>query len=327
MSRIRAAAEMMKNLPGRGQNISRQVLGKNSPGGLLAPNNFGAVQTPMSKFNALARTGGGTAIGAFGAADLTEDFTESAKLENSIFANPEELGRKAARAKMSLEEIMDNARQEAERIGNIPQFYFIQIQSGYKDEMKRQNPNQIYDDEELIYDEDIEGGARPVSLLFSGGGEASSQHMMPDGTPMPGSNHQEYEAMMMQQRQMMAGGGTPFPDLTGDGQITQADILKGRGIYANGGEAIDDELAGMQMSEEDAMAEIQGIAPQAKMIEQLVMAVMQMVQQGIGEQEIIDFLKEQGLDEEDIEDLFTMVMQQMQQGQEDPIASELQEIN
>jgi len=128
-------------------------------------------------------------------------------------------------------------------------------------------------------------------------------------------------------RQMLAGGGTPFPDLTGDGKVTQADILKGRGIYANGGEAIDDELAGMQMSEEDAMAEIQGIAPQAKMIEQLVMAVMQMVQQGIGEQEIIDFLKEQGLDEEDIEDLFTMVMQQMQQGQEDPIASELQEMS
>jgi len=138
---------------------------------------------------------------------------------------------------------------------------------------------------------------------------------------------QSGKTMSNMDRQMLAGGGTPFPDLTGDGQITQADILKGRGVYANGGEAIDDEIAGMQMSEEDAMAEIQGIAPQAKMIEQLVMAVMQMVQQGIGEQEIIDFLKEQGLDEEDIEDLFTMVMQQMQQGQEDPIASELQEMS
>jgi len=38
-------------------------------------------------------------------------------------------------------------------------------------------------------------------------------------------------------------------------------------------------------------------------------------------------LKEQGLDDEDIEDLFTMVMQQMQQGQEDPIANELQEMS
>ena len=138
---------------------------------------------------------------------------------------------------------------------------------------------------------------------------------------------QSGKTMSNMDRQMMAGGGTPFPDLTGDGKVTQADILKGRGVYAEGGEAIDDELAGMEMSEEDAMAEIQSIAPQTKMIEQLVMAVMQMVQQGIGEQEIIDFLKEQGLDEEDIEDLFTMVMQQMQQGQQDPIANELQEMS
>ena len=233
-----------------------------------------------------------------------------------------------------------------------------------------------------------------------------------------------YNTKTAEEVQGMSKGGE-FPDLTGDGKVTQADILKGRGVYAQGdeviqnmylekpdyrdnidfsrdmkpgtpedyekkiyllekeiasqfkeyhgaveggfeeqaaaklqgiqemmtqrlqlkneytnqfnsnkvksmaegGEAIDDELAGMQMSEEDAMAEIQGIAPQTKMIEQLVMAVMQMVQQGIGEQEIIDFLKEQGLDDEDIEDLFTMVMQQMQQGQEDPIASELQEMS
>ena len=309
MSRIRAAAEMMKNLPGRGQNISRQVLGKNSPGGLLAPNNFGAVQTPMSKFNALARTGGGTAIGAFGAADLTEDFTESAKLQNSIFSNPEELGRKAARAKMSLEEIMDNARQEAERIGNIPQFYFIQIQSGYKDEMKRQNPNQIYDDEELIYDEDIEGGARPVSLVFAGGGEASSQHMMPDGTPMPGSNHQEYEAMMMQQRQMMAGGGTPFPDLTGDGKITQADILKGRGVYAVGGEAIGDELEGMEMTEEQAMAELEESRGEFEQLQMLADVVKKLLNEGMGEAEIVAYLKEQGLDDEDIETLFSFLQE------------------
>ena len=216
---------------------------------------------------------------------------------------------------------------------------------------------------------------------------------------------QSGKTMSNMNRQMMAGGGTPFPDLNNDGETTYADVLVGRGVYAEGGEAmsleeelesieyrlqvlsnrnkqavankdfnaaqqisqeqnmfikkrneilkklnmpippkrlepfkglaemaqggeaIDDELAGMQMSEEDAMAEIQSIAPQTQMIEQLVMAVMQMVQQGIGEQEIIDFLKEQGLDDEDIEDLFTMVMQQMQQGQQDPIASELQEMS
>ena len=180
---------------------------------------------------------------------------------------------------------------------------------------------------ESIIKEILERSGRTVSQkdrdLFQESGRTMSDKDIP-GRTMSNLEAQKQELM---DRQMMAGGGTPFPDLTGDGKVTQADILKGRGVYAEGGEAIDDELAGMQMSEEDAMAEIQSIAPQTQMIEQLVMAVMQMVQQGIGEQEIINFLKEQGLDDEDIEDLFTMVMQQMQQGQQDPIANELQEMS
>jgi len=32
----------------------------------------------------------------------------------------------------------------------------------------------------------------------------------------------------------MAKGG-PLPDLTGDGKITQADVLKGRGVFKKGG--------------------------------------------------------------------------------------------
>ncbi len=32
----------------------------------------------------------------------------------------------------------------------------------------------------------------------------------------------------------MAKGGS-FPDLTGDGKITQADVLKGRGVFKKGG--------------------------------------------------------------------------------------------
>ena len=128
-------------------------------------------------------------------------------------------------------------------------------------------------------------------------------------------------------RQMMAGGGTPFPDLTGDGKVTQADILKGRGVYAEGGEAIDDELAGMQMSEEDAMAEVGSAQEEMQMIQQLVVVVQQLLAEGISEEDLVAFLKEQGLDEEDINSLMQMVMQQMQQGQEDPIASELQEMS
>ena len=88
---------------------------------------------------------------------------------------------------------------------------------------------------------------------------------------------------------------------------------------AEGGEAQ------MEMSEQEAMAELEGIAPQAQMIEQLIMAVIQMIQQGVSEAEVREFLKEQGLDDEDIEDLFMMVMQQIEQAPaEEPIGKELQ---
>ena len=95
---------------------------------------------------------------------------------------------------------------------------------------------------------------------------------------------------------------------------------------AEGGEAIDNELAGMQMSEEDAMAEVGSAQEEMQMIQQLVVVVQQLLAEGISEEDLVAFLKEQGLDEEDINSLMQMVMQQMQQGQEDPIASELQEM-
>ena len=42
-----------------------------------------------------------------------------------------------------------------------------------------------------------------------------------------------------------------FPDLTGDGEITQADILKGRGVFQDGG-SIDDQMM-MAMGEPEMM--------------------------------------------------------------------------
>jgi hypothetical protein len=129
----------------------------------------------------------------------------------------------------------------------------------------------------------------------------------------------------MAMRKQMAKGDeakkeNEFPDLSGDGKITRKDILMGQGVeFAEGGEA------DMQMTEQQAMSELEGIAPEAKMIEQLVMAVMQMIQQGVSEADVRAFLKEQGLDDEDIEDLFMIVMEQIEQGPtEEPIGQELQ---
>jgi hypothetical protein len=36
-------------------------------------------------------------------------------------------------------------------------------------------------------------------------------------------------------RQAFKKGGKAFPDLTGDGKITKADVLKGRGVFKKGG--------------------------------------------------------------------------------------------
>ena len=38
-------------------------------------------------------------------------------------------------------------------------------------------------------------------------------------------------------RALMKKGGRSFPDLTGDGKVTRADILKGRGVFNIGGRA------------------------------------------------------------------------------------------
>ena len=35
--------------------------------------------------------------------------------------------------------------------------------------------------------------------------------------------------------QFAKGGNVNFPDLTGDGKVTRADVLKGRGVFAHGG--------------------------------------------------------------------------------------------
>jgi hypothetical protein len=50
-------------------------------------------------------------------------------------------------------------------------------------------------------------------------------------TATRGQQNQMQNQMMQQPKMMgMKAGGKAFPDLTGDGKVTQADILKGRGV-------------------------------------------------------------------------------------------------
>ena len=133
----------------------------------------------------------------------------------------------------------------------------------------------------------------------------------------------------------LAGGGD-FPDLTGDGKVTQADILKGRGVQlkAEGGEMmtqeneIDAMLGGMDSEEAGAMEDLEQMAPEMEMIDQLVTMVVQMIQQGASEEEVIMFLREQGLDDEDIGTVLQLVteMSETEEMAEDQIGNELAQL-
>jgi len=112
-----------------------------------------------------------------------------------------------------------------------------------------------------------------------------------------------------------------FPDLTGDGQVTQADILRGRGVFAEGGDVSrgTDEV-------DQALQQIDSVKPEVEMLNEVVMMVMKMIQSGASEEEIIAALQQMDMDEEDIQIVFQMVMEKMQGQQQDPIQAELSQM-
>jgi len=128
---------------------------------------------------------------------------------------------------------------------------------------------------------DAEQGLKNVSLLMAEGGEASS-----------------------------------FPDLTGDGKITQADILKGRGVYAEGDEVMMMEETEMMTPSGDeieaSLMEVQGMQPEMQALDQYVQMVIEMVQAGASEAEVIESLRQAGLDDDDIAAVFQAVMETLQ---------------
>lgn len=86
--------------------------------------------------------------------------------------------------------------------------------------------------------------------------------------------------------------------------------------FAEGG-AVENEI-------DEALSEIQNVQPEAMVIQQVMTMVMEMIQSGASEEQIVQALMEMGLDEEDIQQVMMMIAEQMQ-GQ-DPIQSELSQM-
>ena len=157
-----------------------------------------------------------------------------------------------------------------------------------------------------------------------GMGEISFEEAMSRARPSMDMDMVRAERNEMQQQQLGFAKGdevSKFPDLTGDGQVTQADILKGRGVFAEG-----DEVSRETNEIESALSDIQSVAPEAQVIQQVMTMVMEMVQSGASEEEIVAALKQMGLDDEDIQQVMMMLAEQMQ-SQQNPIQAELSQMS
>ena len=60
-----------------------------------------------------------------------------------------------------------------------------------------------------------------------------------------------------------------------------------------------------------ALSDIQSVQPEAQAIQQVMTMVMEMIQSGASEEQIVAALKEMGLDDEDIQQVMMMVAEEM----------------
>ena len=81
----------------------------------------------------------------------------------------------------------------------------------------------------------------PTKYVFM---KAGQPHFKYKGQAVPFALATEEENVVldMMPRTKKNQGGKSFPDLTGDGKVTQADVLKGRGVFAEGSEVNEQDM-------------------------------------------------------------------------------------
>ena len=160
-----------------------------------------------------------------------------------------------------------------------------------------------------------------------GMGEISFEEAM--SRAKPSMDRVSGERNLMQQEQMFFPEKKSFRDSQqafkgtrlGDALSYVPDLMQvadymGLKNFAEGG-AVENEI-------DKALEDIQSVQPEAMVIQQVMTMVMEMIQSGASEEQIVAALKEMGLDDEDIQQVMMMIAEQMQ-GQ-DPIQSELSQM-
>jgi hypothetical protein len=147
-------------------------------------------------------------------------------------------------------------------------------------------------------------------------GMISFEEAMSRAMPMVNMGQVAMERNLMQQEQLgFAAGDEVDVDALPKGLKAMYDSgPKGReGVekiaaktdkFAEGG-AVESEI-------DKALEDIQSVQPEAMVIQQVMTMVMEMIQSGASEEQIVAALKQMGLDDEDIQQVMMMVASEMQ---------------
>jgi len=302
---------VQRNMPDRMTRVAEKVLTGSGrpPVGTMATPKPGSLTLPaktLSRMRGLASLGkpGLIAAGGLGLFEIGRQGGFS----------PENLGRNAAKVGKFYGDLLDEAADVARELGQPIQDFVGRVVQGYQSEM---------------------GGSERLERMMMGGQGRTISNMDRDRVridiPRTLDQMREEDIQMrnlMQQQQLgFAAGDEVDVDALPKGLKAMYDSgPKGReGVekiaaktdkFAEGG-AVESEI-------DKALEEIQGAAPDAMVIQQVMTMVMEMIQSGASEEQIVAALKEMGLDEEDIQQVMMMIAEQMQ-GQ-DPIQSQLSQM-
>jgi len=244
---------------------------------------------------------GGGGLGVAGAIDSTQGFTEQAKMQNMMLSSPEQFGKDLARMKIGAEKLIELASQKAQEIGAPITEYVGRAQRSYEDEMEAERMQQI----------DAEQGLKNVSLFMSKGDEVDVSKLPPNLLSMYKSGPTGKKGV-----ENIAAKTDKFAE----GDEVNMMLMEM--------ESADDEVMPTEASVDEGMMELEGMQPAMQMLDQYVQQVVQMIQAGASEQEVIEMLMQTGLDEEDINAVFQAVLELLQSSmQANPIDDQLAQIS
>jgi hypothetical protein len=245
-----------------------------------------------------------TAYGLYELAEATDNF------------DPEQLGKVAASVQKSLKEVASEAVDVARQIGAPVQDYVNKVVQGYQTESTRPEP--VEDPNRRTIEIDLQN-------LDSGRTISDRDREITEANPF--DKLFPYQTVTG----MKDGGEAKFDaeksDLDNDGKISDYERARGTAIARNmnqGGE-IDMALQDVSRGTMDMEApQMQPSQEEMAAVQQIMDMVMQMMQSGASEEEIIAALKEMGLSDQDIAMIMQAIVEQGQQ--QNPIDAELSQM-